>query len=85
MVIGATQSPSAEDNMYQEGKRAVEWQSIYGCCVETLLIVTDYTSHFAINWQKVRDISLTSGLYILSIHLTADAMPWKLLPWSQVV
>jgi len=38
-----------EDNPYQGEKRAVEWQSAHGCCVETLPMVTDHTSQFAIH------------------------------------
>jgi len=48
-------------------------------------MTTGYTSYFAIYWQNAEDISLTSGLHILSIYSTMDNMSQKLLPWSQVV
>ena len=42
IAIGTTQSPFMKDNLYQEKERAIEWQSIHGCCVETLPMVTGY-------------------------------------------
>jgi len=37
-----------EHNLYQGKREAVEWQSAYGCYIETLPIVTGYLSHFAL-------------------------------------
>jgi len=48
IAISMTQSPSMGDNLYQGERRAIKWQSTYGCCVETLPMVIGHISHFAI-------------------------------------
>jgi len=49
MAVGMTQSLSAEDDLYQGEREAVEWQSAHSCCVETLPIVIGYTSYIVIH------------------------------------